>query len=122
MAYYWTEKGAGQYGGSRDSQVSHDQLLRFGNLRNSGPSLQEAIDQGLLYQRDAQAVAAGEQTEEAAELAAATRERVIRGQVQSAFTGGPKTSFAARAFGSGTQNPNSAGGVASMVQRFMESI
>lgn len=117
MAYYWTESGASRFGGTRDGSVQP----RFFDPRIGRPLLSEAIEQGLVYQRDATEAAAAEQSEEAAEMAAARRDQLIRGQVRSAFAGTDNNSFLAQAFGAGPRRSDLGGQntVSSMVAQFM---
>ncbi len=121
MAYFWTESGASRFGGTRDSEISRSQLGQFSDYRGKGPSLAQAIEQGLVYQRDMTDVQAGEQSEEAAEMAAARRDQLIRGQVRSAFAGTDNNSFLAQAFGAGPRRSDLGGQntVSSMVAQFM---
>ena len=117
MAYFWTESGASRFGGTRDAPA----MRTFLDRRIKTPSLSQALEQGLVYQRDEADVAAGEQSEEAAELAAARRDQLIRGQVRSAFSGADSNSFLAQAFGAGPRRSDLGGQntVSSMVAQFM---
>lgn len=123
MSYYFTDSGAARWG-RRVGEAIPDQLSGGGLPGTvSGQAWWNRLErEGYITQNLSDP--ADIQSEEAAEQAAARRNQQIQGTIRQAFAGADTTSYIAQAFGSGRRGTglgaNQSGGVASMVQRYME--